>query len=82
MIREDLFFRIILTAEVRPRVKRRRRIFDRGATLATAVAPKEVQDDEVIYYYIFPAYQIRIPLRTGDLLLFNPSIYHSFSNPK
>ena len=51
-------------------------------TLATVVAPKEVPDDEVIYYFIFPAYQIRIPLRTGDLILFNPSLYHSCSNPK
>ena len=51
-------------------------------TLATVVAPKEVPADEVIYYFIFPSYQIRITLRTSDSFLFNPSLYHSCYNPK
>ena len=51
-------------------------------TLATVVAPKEMPADEVIYYFLFPDYLIRIPLQTADSFLFNPSLYHSCSNPK
>ena len=41
-------------------------------TLAMVVAWKEVPADEVIYYFISPAYHIKIPLQTAD----------SCSNPK
>ena len=51
-------------------------------TLATVIAPKEVSADEVIYYFLFPACQIRIPLQTADSFLFNPSLYHLCSNSK
>ena len=36
---------------------------------------------KVLYYYFFPDYEIAIPMRTGDILLFNPNITHSCSNP-
>ena len=51
-------------------------------TLATVMAPKEVSAEEVIYYFLFPAYKIKVPLRSGDSFLFNPSLNHSCSNPK
>ena len=51
-------------------------------TLAIVMAPDEVSAEEVIYYFLFPAYKIKIPLRSGDSLLFNPSLNHSCSNPK
>ena len=51
-------------------------------TLSTVIALKEVPAEEVIYYFLFPAYQIRIPLQTGNSFLFNPSLNHSYSNPK
>ena len=36
---------------------------------------------KVLYYFLFPDYEIAIPMRTGDILLFNPNITHSCSNP-
>ena len=35
----------------------------------------------VLQYFIFPKFKIMIPMRTGDILLFNPTITHSCSNP-
>ena len=37
---------------------------------------------KVIYFFVFPAYKIMIPMRSGDVLLFNPTITHSCSNPR
>jgi len=54
-------------------------------TLATVVGPDSKSADDIIYYFVFPTYGkfgIKIPLRSGDTLLFNPSIPHSCSNPK
>lgn len=56
-------------------------------THLTVVGPAEVNgvnidDDEVIYFFIFPTYGIKIPLRSGDTLMFNPTVLHSCSNPK
>jgi len=51
-------------------------------THLTVVGPENVDVDEVIYYFVFPNYGIRIPLRSGDTLLFNPTVLHSCSNPK
>ena len=48
-------------------------------TLAMINFPKDICAEEVIYYF---AYQIKIPLQSGDSLLFNPSMYFSCSNPK
>mmetsp|Transcript_25016 Transcript_25016/g.52820 ORF Transcript_25016/g.52820 Transcript_25016/m.52820 type:complete len:123 (+) Transcript_25016:535-903(+) len=54
--------------------------------MATVVAPDMgLPDDEIIYYFLFPTYGengTKVPLRSGDTLLFNPSIPHSCSNPK
>ena len=36
---------------------------------------------KVIHYFIFPDYHFMIPIKTGEILLFNPSITHSCSNP-
>eukprot|EP00536_Pseudo-nitzschia_multiseries_P009556 jgi/Psemu1/306631/fgenesh1_kg.270_\ len=51
-------------------------------TRLTVIAPKHVSDDEVIYYFVFPTYGVKVPLRSGDTLLFNPLVLHSCSNPK
>ena len=36
---------------------------------------------KVLHYFIFPAYQIMIPIKSGDILLFSPTVLHSCSNP-
>ena len=51
-------------------------------TMATVISHSEDHDDEIIYYFIFPTFAIKIPLQSGDSLLFNPSLPHSCSNPK
>mmetsp|Transcript_102634 Transcript_102634/g.209077 ORF Transcript_102634/g.209077 Transcript_102634/m.209077 type:complete len:87 (+) Transcript_102634:272-532(+) len=50
-------------------------------TMLTVCGPSSVDDDKVVHYFTFLEYQIKIPLRSGDLLFFNPSILHSCSNP-
>jgi hypothetical protein len=46
-------------------------------------ADDECIDDanDIVYYFCFPDYGIKVPMRTGDLLVFNPLIHHSCSNP-
>eukprot|EP00536_Pseudo-nitzschia_multiseries_P019199 jgi/Psemu1/59443/gm1.59443_g len=51
-------------------------------TRLTVIAPKHVSDEEVIYYFGFPTYGVKVPLRSGDTLLFNPLVLHCCSNPK
>ena len=51
-------------------------------TLATVIAPKDICVGDVIYYFLFPNFGIKIPLRYGDLFLFNPVVPHSCSNPR
>ena len=55
---------------------------DMHYTRLTVIAPAEVSADEVIYYFVFPTYGVKVPLRSGDTLLFNPLVLHSCSNPK
>ena len=50
-------------------------------TMLTVCGPSCVDNDKVIYYFTFPEYRIKIPLRSGNLLFFNHSILHSCSNP-
>lgn len=36
--------------------------------------------DDIMYYFCFPEYKIAIPLRSGDVIVFNPLKYHCCSN--
>eukprot|EP00536_Pseudo-nitzschia_multiseries_P017003 jgi/Psemu1/48898/gm1.48898_g len=51
-------------------------------TCLIVIAPMHVSDDKVIYYFVFPIYGVKVPLKSGDTLLFNPLVLHSCSNPK
>eukprot|EP00536_Pseudo-nitzschia_multiseries_P019034 jgi/Psemu1/58595/gm1.58595_g len=51
-------------------------------TRLTVIALTDVSDDKVIDCFVSPTYLIKVPLRSGDTLLFNPLVYHSCSNPK
>ena len=51
-------------------------------TLATVIAPEGISPEDVIYYFVFPTFKIKIPLRSGNSSMFDPSILHSCSNPK
>jgi len=40
------------------------------------------QHDEMIYYFCWPEYQLAMPLRSGDIIIFNPLKLHSCTNCK
>ena len=47
-----------------------------------SVLSKHSRDTQkILYYFIFPMYKIMVPMVSGDVILFNPSITHSCSNP-
>ena len=50
-------------------------------TVLSALSKHSVDNDKTLYYFIFPKYKIMIPMTSGDVLIFNPLITHSCSNP-
>jgi hypothetical protein len=48
-------------------------------SLAHGAERYEVMDD-VICYFVFPRYGMAVPLRPGDILIFNPREYHCISS--
>ena len=51
-------------------------------TYLSVLSSHDSQYDDVLYYFCFPRYRIKIPLRTGDVLVFNPLDPHSCTNSK
>ena len=41
----------------------------------------ECRDKDIVYYFLFPDYKLKVPMRNRDILVFNPNIYHCCSNP-
>ena len=50
-------------------------------TILSCLTPNEEDIGKILYYFCFPDYGIKIPMRSGDILVFNPLIKHSCSNP-
>jgi len=48
--------------------------------LSCLSADVSAKKDEVIYYFCFPEYKIAVPLRSGDVIVFNPLTFHCCSN--
>jgi hypothetical protein len=46
-----------------------------------SVYDAEAGPDEVLYYFCFPTYNVAIPMRSGDILVFNPTVPHCATNP-
>jgi hypothetical protein len=40
------------------------------------------EQHEILYHFNFPEYEIAIPMRHGDILVFDPRINHCASNPR
>ena len=51
-------------------------------SLLTCLSGEDADHDEIMYYFCFPEYKYAIGMRSGELLLFNPLVYHSCSNCK
>jgi hypothetical protein len=41
----------------------------------------EADPDEVLYYFCFPTYNLAIPIKSGDIIVFNPLVPHCATNP-
>lgn len=37
--------------------------------------------EEILQYFCFPTYGIAIPMRSGDIIVFNPLVHHCATNP-
>ncbi len=51
-------------------------------TLLSALSANNENHDEVLYYFCYPEYKLKIPIKSGDLIVFNPLKFHSCSNCK
>ena len=51
-------------------------------TILSCLCSSDADDNEILYYFYFPDYGIKIPLRSGDIIVFNPLIRHCCSNPR
>ena len=38
--------------------------------------------DQTLYHFCFPSYGVAIPMRSGDIIVFNPLVPHCASNPR
>ena len=50
-------------------------------TALSVLSQKSEDNDKILYHFIFPSYNIMVPMTSGNVLLFNPRITHSCSNP-
>jgi hypothetical protein len=44
--------------------------------------PENPQSKEIITYFVFPGFQKAFPLRSGDILVFDPRVTHCSCNPR
>ena len=51
-------------------------------TLLSALSANPKDHKEILYYFCFPEYKLKIPLRSAELIVFNPAKMHSCSNCK
>lgn len=51
-------------------------------TAVTCVSGEVDDLEKVIHNFVFPEYNVRVPMRSGEVLLFNPKIQHCLSNPR
>lgn len=50
-------------------------------TTLSCLSNKGTDHDKTLYYFMFPCYKIAVPLKSGDVLFFNPTELHCCSNP-
>ena len=51
-------------------------------TLLSALSADPKDHKEILHYFCFPEYNLKIPVRSTELILFNPAKVHSCSNCK
>jgi hypothetical protein len=40
-----------------------------------------MDDNSILFYFVFPSYRFAVPMRSGDVVCFNPMIYHCCTDP-
>ena len=51
-------------------------------TSLSVLSDRSDDHDDILYYFVFPQYNAAIPIRSGEIVIFNPHIPHSCSNPR
>ena len=51
-------------------------------TTLSVLSNRSDDHDDILYYFVFPEYNAAIPIRSGEIVLFNPHVPHSCSNPR
>ena len=51
-------------------------------SILSVVSACPSRDDEIIYYFNFPTFNLSVPMRPGDILIFDSNFQHCCSNPK
>jgi hypothetical protein len=49
-------------------------------TFLSCLSGKKEKSHDIIYYFCFPEHKIAVPLRSGDVIVFNPLFLHCCSN--
>ena len=49
-------------------------------TSLSCLSPKK-HDKDILFYFVFPDYNVACPMRSGDIMIFNPHVAHSTTNP-
>jgi hypothetical protein len=42
---------------------------------------KNMNDNSILFYFVFPSYRVSVPMRSGDAGCINPLIYHCCTDP-
>jgi hypothetical protein len=42
---------------------------------------KNTDDNSILFYFMFPSYRVDVPMGFGDVVCFNPLIYHCCTDP-
>jgi hypothetical protein len=42
---------------------------------------ENIDDNSILFYFMFPSYRVDVPMHSGDVVCFNPLIYHCCTDP-
>jgi hypothetical protein len=51
-------------------------------TLSCFSSDPVTHKDAILYHFVFPEYGLAIPMRHGDILIFDPTVMHCCTNPR
>ena len=50
-------------------------------SILSVIAGDESRDNQNIYFFNFPTFKVSVPMKSGDILIFNSNFEHCSSNP-